>query len=143
MPQCWKHDASGRGVSSRHEGVVRFAGLGGACGGQGVPMCWNRAAPVRHLRAGLRRSNVLPNLGFVLALMAFGVGAGAAPLSPEVPQDYFPIGVFYQPSVAVATTSFAGWKGRGVHTLVGWEQQSYGVSIGDYTAAAANAGRYL
>jgi hypothetical protein len=66
----------------------------------------------------------------------------AAPLT-NMPQDYYPLGVFYQPASAVGTTSFAGWKGRGINTLIGYESQSGQVSIDDYTAAAASAGLYL
>jgi hypothetical protein len=68
-------------------------------------------------------------------------------LVPTLGDGYFPIGVFYQPAIPLATTSFAGWKGRGVNTLVGYESQggpaAGGVSIEDYTTAAANAGMYL
>lgn len=64
----------------------------------------------------------------------------AAPLGPGLPSDYFPIATFYQPANAVATTNFAGWKGRGVNTLIGYETQGGEISIDDYTTAAANAG---
>lgn len=64
----------------------------------------------------------------------------ASPLAVGLPSDYFPIGVFYQPANAVATTTFAGWKGRGINTLIGYETQGNAISIDDYTTAAAAAG---
>ena len=76
-----------------------------------------------------------------------GSDVRADPLVPALGDSYFPIGVFYQPANALATTSFLGWKGRGVNTLIGWETQGWpsggGVSIQNYTTAAANAGLYL
>jgi hypothetical protein len=66
----------------------------------------------------------------------------AAPLM-NMPQDYFPLGVFYQPAVAQGTTSFAGWKGRGINTLIGYENQGGTVSIDNYSTAAMNAGLYM
>ena len=68
--------------------------------------------------------------------------AQAGPIAPGLPSNYFPIGAFYQPSIPKATTSFAGWKGRGINTLVGYEAQGT-IPIEDYTAAAASAGLYL
>src|SRR3954466_14756821 len=72
--------------------------------------------------------------------------AQADPLLPSLPQDFFPIGVFYQPAQAFGTTNFAGWRARGVNTLGGWEQQAGSpapATIDDYTTAAVNADRYL
>jgi hypothetical protein len=78
----------------------------------------------------------------LLSSLLLATRASPAPLT-NMPQDYFPLGVFYQPAVAQGTTSFAGWKGRGINTLIGYENQNQTVSIDDYTAAAANAGLYL
>jgi hypothetical protein len=77
-----------------------------------------------------------------LATMAIAPAAMAAPLT-GLPADFFPIGVFYQPAAAQATTSFAGWKGRGVNTLIGYETQGGKVAIDDYTSAAIAAGLNL
>ena len=77
----------------------------------------------------------------VLAVGAvvFAYPSHAGPLQGQS-ADYFPIGVFYQPAVPNATTSFAGWAGRGVNTLVGFEHQSFTVTIPQYDAAATAAG---
>jgi hypothetical protein len=97
--------------------------------------------------AGKDRPRLLQRIA-VAGIVAFagwlgpGAPAAGAPL-PNMPQDYFPLGVFYQPAVAEGTTSFAGWKGRGINTLIGYESQSGTVTIDDYTAAAMNAGLYL
>ncbi len=56
---------------------------------------------------------------------------------------YFPIGVFYQPANPIVTTSFAVWKGRGINTLVGFEQQGATVSIDQWSQAAVDAGLYM
>ena len=93
----------------------------------------------------------LPPARWPRATRAFGIistsaiamlaqSLAASPLGVDLPPDYFPIGVFYQPANAVATTTFAGWKGRGVNTLIGYETQGNSISIDDYTSAAAAAG---
>jgi hypothetical protein len=96
-------------------------------------------------RAGVRsRSGLGATAGLLLAAVA-AAGTGtvlAAPLTPNLPQDYFPLGVFYQPANAVGTTSFDGWKGRGINTLVGYESQGGTVSMSDYDTAAQAAGLY-
>ena len=80
-------------------------------------------------------------IAMILAVtVLFAPSLTAGPLAVGLPSDYFPIGVFYQPANAVATTTFAGWKGRGVNTLIGYETQGYSISIDDYTIAAADAG---
>jgi hypothetical protein len=60
-----------------------------------------------------------------------------------MPDSFFPLGVFYQPAFPSGTTSFAGWKSRGINTLMGWETQSNTVSIDQYSAAAVAAGMYM
>lgn len=66
-----------------------------------------------------------------------------SPLFANMPDSFFPLGVFYQPANASGTTSFAGWKARGINTLMGWETQSNTVSIDQYSAAAVAAGMYM
>jgi hypothetical protein len=65
---------------------------------------------------------------------------------PNMPSSFFPIGVYYQPANAVATTSFAGWQARGVNTLIGYEPEAnspYYTTIDQYSAAAVAAGMYM
>ena len=79
-----------------------------------------------------------------IALIPISISVGtasAAPL-PGQPATYFPIGVFYQPAFPSATTSFQGWVGRGVNTLVGHETQGT-VNIADYDTQAVAAGLKL
>ncbi len=51
--------------------------------------------------------------------------------------NFFPIGVFSQP-----TSSFATWQGRGVNTLVAAESQGGAVSVDQWAAAADAANLY-
>ena len=81
--------------------------------------------------------------GCIIGFLILGSSAVADPLLPSLDPSFFPIGAYYQPVRALGTTSFAGWKARGVNTLMGWEQQAGGanpVSVDEYSTAAVNAG---
>jgi hypothetical protein len=71
----------------------------------------------------------------VLALLVLPAGvSSAAPLVPDR-NDFFPIGVWQQP-----TYSFNKWKGRGINTLMEVPQ---GHDIGTWSDAAVSLGLYM
>src|SRR5258706_3695022 len=108
-----------------------------------------RRAERTHFDCGLSKRQMMRSIAWIAAggiATIAAVSTWADPLLPWLSQDFYPIGVFYQPAQAVGTTSFAGWRGRGVNTLIGWEQQAGNptpVSIDDYSTAAVNAGMYM
>jgi hypothetical protein len=96
-------------------------------------------------RRGGHRSGtgvVVATAALTLAAVAGGVAA-ADPLVPQLGSNFFPISVFYQPAFADHSTTLAGWKARGVNTLVGYETQGNTVTIDQYSAAAVAAGMYM
>ncbi len=83
----------------------------------------------------------------IMALLGAGANAAAATQafagsvptpSQSVSADFFPIGVFSQP-----TSSFAKWQSRGVNTVVAWEAEGGNYNIDQWSAAARAAGLYM
>jgi hypothetical protein len=81
------------------------------------------------VRHAFRRAVLIASLGIS------GVSY-AAPLTGD--PDFFPIGVWYQP-----TSNFDLWKNAGVNTLIGYEGEGGNVSIDAWSAAAVSKNLFM
>ena len=81
---------------------------------------YNPAAP--HL--------VLYRIAVIIAAAALAVTAAQADTAPA---DFFPVGVYWQP-----TQSFAKWKSRGINTVIGTYTNASDLAQFDQAAAANN-----
>lgn len=100
------------------------------------------SAPLKFENPARRGHPGARSLVVVAAIAAAGV-ASADPLVQSFGSNFFPISVFYQPAFADHTTSFSGWKARGVNTVIGYETQGNTITIDQYSAAAVAAGMYM